>query len=514
MRTPTGAWSAGGDPGTGKAGRALLSGVLGLSLAAMTALLATPAQADPEPPVIPSRSAVEAAKKAAADQTGEVAAIERRLAAASGRLETLGRAAGRAAEAYNGAVYRWQLATKEATLARARAGKAQRTLESQQVQIGRFAAANYQGAGDLTQLGAVFTGGGPQEVLDSAAAAHSVSSAMQGAYLRFTATRLITNAFHRQAEQALAGVEVAKAAAAAARTRAEAAEAAQVAAVASLGAERRQQIARLAVLRKTSYRVAEQRQHGLEELARQRAAAVAAQKAEELRKRTAARQAAEAAERAQEAARAADRAHRASAGRAAQRAAQAAREARSKATRPEREAAARRAENAAAEAQRASAGRSGTRGGRSGNSSGNAGRGNGKAPAGGKGTGRTSPGPGGAKSAIAFAKQQLGEPYVWGAAGPSSWDCSGLTMAAWRQAGVALPHYSVAQYEQVKKVGPDDLRPGDLIFWADSPGDPGTIFHVALYLGDGKMIHAPRTGRPVQIESVYYWESPDFYGRP
>ena len=104
--------------------------------------------------------------------------------------------------------------------------------------------------------------------------------------------------------------------------------------------------------------------------------------------------------------------------------------------------------------------------------------------------------------------------YLWGGTGPSRWDCSGLTMGAWERAGVQLPHYSVAQYEQVRHIDEDELRPGDLIFWAVNPDDPGTIHHVAMYLGNGRMIHAPRTGKPVQIDSVYYWEPPDFFGRP
>ncbi len=119
--------------------------------------------------------------------------------------------------------------------------------------------------------------------------------------------------------------------------------------------------------------------------------------------------------------------------------------------------------------------------------------------------------PEGADRAIAFAKAQLGEPYLWAADGPDSWDCSGLTMRAWQRGGVGLPHYSAAQYQHSKHIGIADLRPGDLVFWGDAVN---TIHHVAMYLGDGKIIHAPRTGQPVQIASMYAWIPPTYFGRP
>lgn len=116
-----------------------------------------------------------------------------------------------------------------------------------------------------------------------------------------------------------------------------------------------------------------------------------------------------------------------------------------------------------------------------------------------------------ASRALAFARAQLGEPYLWAAAGPNAWDCSGLTMMAWNAGGVSLPHYSAAQYDQTRRIGVNDLRPGDLVFWGDSPA---SIHHVALYLGNGQIIHAPRTGRPVAIDSMYYWVPPNYFGRP
>ena len=119
----------------------------------------------------------------------------------------------------------------------------------------------------------------------------------------------------------------------------------------------------------------------------------------------------------------------------------------------------------------------------------------------------------GAAAAIAFARAQLGEPYRWGAAGPSAWDCSGLTMGAWAAGGKSLPHYSVAQYEQSTPIAASQLRPGDLVFWGSS-SSPSSIYHVALYVGNGTIVHAPRTGRPVTEESMYYWIPPNFYARP
>jgi cell wall-associated NlpC family hydrolase len=116
------------------------------------------------------------------------------------------------------------------------------------------------------------------------------------------------------------------------------------------------------------------------------------------------------------------------------------------------------------------------------------------------------------ETAIAFAKAQLGEPYEWGAAGPDSWDCSGLTMRAWQAAGIYLPHYAGAQYANTKPVPISKIVRGDLLYWSN--GGPSSIYHEALYLGGGLMIHAPRPGRNVEIVSVSYWIKPDLASRP
>jgi len=93
---------------------------------------------------------------------------------------------------------------------------------------------------------------------------------------------------------------------------------------------------------------------------------------------------------------------------------------------------------------------------------------------------------------LAFAKEQLGKPYVWGATGPNSFDCSGLTSAAWRHAGISIPRVAAAQSTGGgAPVAKADLQAGDLVFFY-SP-----VSHVALYVGNGIVIHAPRPGRTV-----------------
>lgn len=108
-----------------------------------------------------------------------------------------------------------------------------------------------------------------------------------------------------------------------------------------------------------------------------------------------------------------------------------------------------------------------------------------------------------AAAAIAAAGTRLGAPYVWGAAGPDSFDCSGLVQWAYAQAGVALPRVAADQWNAGPHPGLAQLAPGDLLFWATDPSDPSTIHHVAIYLGGGNMIAAPHTGDVVKVQPVY-----------
>ncbi|MCL2465715.1 MAG: NlpC/P60 family protein [Micrococcales bacterium] len=120
----------------------------------------------------------------------------------------------------------------------------------------------------------------------------------------------------------------------------------------------------------------------------------------------------------------------------------------------------------------------------------------------------------GGETAVAWARTQIGKPYVWAAAGPNSYDCSGLTQQAWRQAGVSLAHSSRTQYTQVKKVPIADLRVGDLVFWASNTSDPSTIYHVALWTGPGTILEAPAPGGYVRTWSLKYSNLMPYGGRP
>lgn len=103
-----------------------------------------------------------------------------------------------------------------------------------------------------------------------------------------------------------------------------------------------------------------------------------------------------------------------------------------------------------------------------------------------------------------FALAQLGKPYVWGAVGPDTFDCSGLTEKAYLAAGITIPRVAADQYASGgPKVPLSEAQPGDLLFWATDPSNPVTIHHVALYIGNGEVVHAPQPGETVTKRKVW-----------
>jgi len=146
------------------------------------------------------------------------------------------------------------------------------------------------------------------------------------------------------------------------------------------------------------------------------------------------------------------------------------------------------------------------------NSGGGTGGGNGGGSGGGSGGGtvRNPPPPTpGAGGAIQQAVSQVGAPYVWGAEGPSSYDCSGLVKWAYGRSGVSLPHYSGAMYAMTTRISASQLQPGDLVFWGGGGSE-----HVAIYMGGNRLVHAFGAENGVAVTNLAgWWKSPSGYGR-
>ncbi|HTW18059.1 MAG TPA: C40 family peptidase [Nocardioides sp.] len=430
---------------------ALLSGAAGLGVAA----------AD-ETDDVPTRQEVEQAQGAAVAAASTVDEVRARLALANARLEAASMQAAQAAEAYNGARWRADEARRAAEKARTAAGTAAADQEGMRRDYADLMVASYQDTPQLAALQAITEADGLSSMLQTASTLRSGQAALDQRYDELRAATVVATTAADRAEDAQDTADAAADEALAARDAATAAADSANAEAAAVAAEKTRLIADLARLQDISVALAERRQAGLEERARQAAAAAAEREARRQARQAAAEAAAEAA--AQQAA--AD--------------------------------AAEQAEQDEQDEQDADQGDDDTSSGQHKQAVPD------EAP----------PAPGaGVPAVLAFARAQLGDPYRWGASGPSAWDCSGLTAGAWAAAGKSLPHYSVAQYEQSTPIRSSDLRPGDLVFWGSS-SSPSSIYHVALYAGNGKIIHAPRTGKPVTEESMYYWIPPGFFARP
>jgi peptidoglycan DL-endopeptidase CwlO len=441
---------------------------LALALAlsgALAAGAATAAAADPGPGgVFPSQQQVDRARAAAASTAGRVAALDARFAASQARLAQVQTEAAAASEAYNGARVALQKRVAEADAARARAASAQRGADAASLQVRQYAAAVYQQGGSLGDLEAFLSSKGPQELLDRAASLEAVGAARNRTLQRASATSVVADTMRRQAAVAEAQQLAAAQRAETARRVAQAQASSVAAATAQIQREQQAVATELASLRNTSVALERQRQDGLRAAAQARAAAAAA--AEQARLAAARAQAARSAAARRAAARA-----RAEAARQAAAAAEAERAAREAANRPTPKP---------------------------------------------KPTPEPPPPPpppssnGGVSAVLAYARAQIGKPYQWGGEGPGSFDCSGLTMMAWRQAGVYLSHYTGAQWAETARVPISDLRPGDLVFYGSS-GE--SSHHMGLYIGGGQMIEAPYTGTTIREASIYRADLLPYGGR-
>ncbi|KRE56465.1 C40 family peptidase [Phycicoccus sp. Soil748] len=458
-------------PGSPSVHRALRAGSALSLVGLLTLTTALAATAEPDP-VYPSKAQVDRAKAAVTGAAGQIAALDAQYAAASAQLSQVQDRAAAAAEAYNGARLQLQRRADETAAAQKRAAAAEKVAEAASLEVRRYAAGVYQQGGSLGEIEAYLSSDGPQDLMDRATALEAVADARARSVQEAQATSIVASTMKRQAAQAQAAQAKAATSAQDARDAAQAqADQAQAAAV-SIQKQQASLVTRMATLRRTSVALERQRQDGLAAAAAARAAAAEA-----------ARQAKLAEERA-----------------AAARTAAAKKEAQRAAARAAAEAARQRA---AAEAAQ-------------------------KAAAQNKPQPRPQPRPkprpadptptppppssnGGVSAVLAYARAQVGKPYLWGAEGPDSFDCSGLTMRAWQQAGVNLSHYTGAQWGETSRVAISELQPGDLVFYGSS-GE--SSHHVGLYVGGDQMIEAPHAGANVRYASIYRSDLLPYGGRP
>jgi cell wall-associated NlpC family hydrolase len=445
-------------------GRTALGALLtaGLTLATVTA-----AQADP--PGAPSAGDVAAAKQRADDKAGEVARIRGDLLAADAAARTAQDAAESAAEDYNQA--QAELAMAKAVTAKARKASDSATADvaKRRDLAGRFAAASYQGNSDLSSVSSLFSADGPESLLEAASTRTMVDTTLSNAYDSYRASLAMAQVAREQADTAEAAQTKATKAAHAAFKRAKDAAASAEATAAAVAQRKTELVAELARLDNISVALARKRQQALEAERRRKAEAAARAKAE------AARKAAEAANRRAEAERL--------------------RKAEEQRRRDEEERQRQRDRdnrNTPVPPQRDDPPPLPP----------------GNIPTGGDPSDQQ------VEHAIGYAEDQLGEPYVMGGAGPSVWDCSGLTMKAFGSVGIEMYHGARMQYWNSKPIGFGDIKRGDLLFWSTAHGPPSTIHHVAIYLGSGMLINAPHTGDVVRIVSLGYMGIPDYFARP
>jgi cell wall-associated NlpC family hydrolase len=445
----------------------LLAGLVGVGAGPAVAVHATPTDRD-----------IERARQVQSDAATAVALAEERLAAVSERLAELIMSAAQVAEAHNGAQYALQGAQAAESRASTEAAHSRAVADEAQAELGRVAATAYRTGGQLAVLAAVIDADRSGQFVDGTTALQTAARSQGAIADRAAAAAAEANRAAERARQARQDRRDAALAAEAASARAAQAVVEYEAHVTALEEERDQALADLAEARGTTVALEEDRRVAL--------AMAAAADAESTSGSESAGDSGEGAGTASPAA--------TSPGAEPSAAGPASSPAPSESTSPAR-----------SSTPSTSPSPAGTRTAT-------------PAPSDPSATPSPQPAPNppsvasGAQRAIDYARAQLGKPYEWGAAGPDSFDCSGLTMRAWQQAGVQLPHWSVAQARLVTKISYADLAPGDLIFWSDN-GQPSGTYHVGLYIGGGKMIHAPRPGKAVEIQNVFYWRSPSFYGR-
>lgn len=434
------------------------------ALVAALGLTGTAAAGDPV-----SDDDVDEARAAVAGTAAQVAAIDLQLAEQSAALDQAWVAVAQAAEDYTGAIVARDAADAAADDAQRRAQAAAAAVEEARADLGAVALEAYRSGGALDSLGAMLSSDGYEDYVARSTAIDQMGDRADRAVQRVEAAEVVGATLADIADEALADADDAAQAAEDALQRAQELQAAAEAEVDRVAAEREVLVAQLAELRQTSLEIERARQAQLE---------------------------------------------------------------------AERQARA----DAAAQNGRPSSGGSGSGGpgsGSGGPTTPPAAGGSGGQPSTppstppadpgtptappsnptpsdpyGLGTGSQRGSADQGAAAVAWALQQVGKAYVYGASGPDSFDCSGLTMRAWQNAGLSINRTSRDQYRSYYKVAYDQMRPGDLIAWGTNAADPGSVYHVAMYIGNGQMVEASRPGIPVRVTSIRWQSTMPYAARP
>lgn len=481
---------------------------LGLAVTLLGIASTSGAMADPTPP---SEEDVQAARAAENLAAMDVAQVEVQLAALNATLDDTWVAAQLAGEEYLIAQTEVEAAAADATAAQSQLDGALSQMEVSRKTLAGIAIEQYRSGGAMQGLQALLSADGLAEVVERSNALEIVNGVADNAVQQYRADSLVAATMQQRADQALSAKQQAAERADAALERANTQQQAAQAAVAAAEEQRSALIGRLAEARGTTAALERERQDAIDAERRQ-----AAERAAE-RERAAREQAdREQAER--------ERAEREE---AEQEPEEPTREptrepepptpTREPVTEPTREPVTEPTREPVTEPTREPAPEpsptptpppappvvptpppttppvSSTPGLGSGTSVGSAAQGRG---------------------AVAWARKQIGADYVWGSTGPTAFDCSGLTSMAWASQGVGITRTSRSQYTHVKKISYGSLRPGDLLFYATNTSNPSTIYHVAIYAGNGQMIEAPVPGKKVNIVPMRYSQSMPYAGRP
>jgi cell wall-associated NlpC family hydrolase len=394
---------------------------------------------------------VAAARAAVSSATAAVAAIELELAAQSAAVDDAWQAVAVAAEDYTEALVAQGEADGLAARAAERSAAAAAELEEARDELGRIALAAHRSGGSLDEVAVLLSADDMADYVERSTAIERLGTRADRAVQRFEAAELVAEMFAARADDALLAAAEAAEAAEAALQVAKALQATAESEAARIAAERETLIAQLAELRQTSVEVERARQAAIE----------------------------------------ADRAARARAAAGAGSPAAPASPPPANPTVPPGTAPPPSSPPTSPPSS---------------------------PPAGsdpdGLGTGSQRGSAAQGEVAVDWALAQVGKPYAFGGSGPDSFDCSGLTMRAWQAAGLAINRTSRDQYRQVHKVTYESMRPGDLVFWGTNPADPGSIYHVAMFVGGGQMVEAPSAGNPVRVTSIRWGNTMPYAGRP